>query len=58
MTQERAKEIIALGNQWSNYSKHCTPAEDKEVRDLWMTMPGYTCWYDALLRIARGQQAA
>lgn len=55
MTLERAHEIIKLGSQWSNYSKFCTPEEDKEIRDLWMTMPGYTCWYDALLRISRGE---
>lgn len=52
MTPERAQEIIEHGRQWSNYSKHCTADEDKEVRDLWQTMPGHTCWYDALRRIA------
>ncbi len=55
MTPERAKEIMELGRQWANPGKYCTPAEDNEVRDLWLTMPGYTCWYDALLRISNRQ---
>jgi len=56
MSPERAQEIIAAGNQWHNWSKHCTASEDKEVRDLWMTLPGYTCWYDALRRFAYPKQ--
>ena len=56
MTKERAEEINRLGSQWSNYSKFCTPEEDKEIRDLWLTMPGDSCWHDALLRIARGEE--
>lgn len=55
MTPERAKEIIRLGGFWANYSAHCTAEEDAEVRALWATMAGSTCWYDALLRIARGE---
>ena len=56
MTPERAKEILARGSRWSNWSKHCTQAEDKYVRKLWGTLPGYTCWYDALIRIAKGEK--
>ena len=52
MTPERAKEILKLGSRWSNWSKHCTPEEDREIKDKWHTMPGYTCWYDALCRFA------
>ncbi len=55
MTPERANEIIRAGSRWSNYSKHCTPEEDTEVRRRWSTMAGSTCWYDALLRFARGE---
>ena len=55
MTQDRANEILKLGSQWSNFSKHCTKEEEKEVMDKWNTMPGYTCFYDALCRIAKGE---
>lgn len=55
MTPERAKQILQAGSQWSNYSKHCDSFEDAEVRAVWDTMPGHTCWRDALVRIARGE---
>ena len=55
MSPERATEIIRLGNQYANYSTFCTSQEYEEVVDLWDTMPGHTCWYDALVRIARGK---
>lgn len=55
MTPERANEIRRLGSRWSNYSSHCTAEEDAYVRLVWSAMPGSTCWFDALLRIARGE---
>ncbi len=32
-----------------------TRREDAEVKTVWETMPGYTCWHDALVRIAKGE---
>lgn len=58
MTKERAQEILKLGSRWHNWSKHCTPAEDEEIRALWRTLPGYTCWYDALLHFAYPERYA
>jgi len=55
VTPKRAKEVISLGNEWCNWSKHCTPEEDTFVRKVWDTMPGYTSWHDALLRISKGE---
>lgn len=52
ITRERAQEIYHAGQQWSNWSKHCTAEEDAEIRGLWKSLPGYTCWFDALLRFA------
>ena len=58
MTAERAKEILKLGAQYSNYSDKMTEAEYREVMALWVTMPGHTCFYDALCRIANGIASA
>jgi hypothetical protein len=55
MTPERAREIIQLGSRWVEYSKHMTDEEKKFVVEKWDTMPGYTCFYDALVRIAKGE---
>lgn len=54
MTCERAREVLHLGEQWSNYSDHMTQKEIDYTRALWKTMPGYTCFYDAIVRIANG----
>jgi len=32
-----------------------TEAENKVVKEVWSTMPGHTCFMDALRRIAEGQ---
>lgn len=62
MTPERAQEIIAQARNtggafcmWSdNIEKVMRPGERDEVRKVWDTMPGYTCFVDALNRIAAG----
>lgn len=33
-----------------------TEEEDAAVKRLWMTMPGTTCYYDAVVRIAKGAE--
>lgn len=32
-----------------------TPDEDKAIKAVWETMPGWTSYWDALLRIAAGK---
>jgi hypothetical protein len=69
MTADRAKYILAnrlLGGDFrfafrkhyntsgSIHSDGITPDEDEAVRALWETMPGYTSYYDAIVRIAKG----
>ncbi len=56
MTPERAKEILQAGAQWCNWGNHVSEEEDIYIRKLWDHMPGYTCWYDALCRIAKGPE--
>ena len=64
MTPQRAQEILALSD-WSGFNclgfgnikpefEPETAAERKEVCKVWDTMPGYTCYRDALLRIING----
>lgn len=36
------------------YADGITEQEDRDIRDLWETMPGSTCYYDAVNRIAKG----
>jgi hypothetical protein len=52
MTPERAQEILSLGMRWHEWAVHTTPAENQEIMEKWRTMPGYTCYFDALLRLA------
>lgn len=56
MTPERAEElrqeILKLGG-WHPIS--ITEEEESTVRMMWATMPGYTCFYDAVARIANGE---
>lgn len=66
MKPERAKELIELCN-WEGFGalmnkpelkptfQKETPEERAIVVRLWDTMPGYTSYYDALKRIAKGQ---
>ena len=56
MTPERAKEILQAGAQWCNWGKKVTPEEDKFINYIWDHMPGYSSWYDALCRIAKGPE--
>lgn len=56
MTPERAREILQLGAQWSNYSDQMTPEEIAYVKRRWRHMPGYTCFYDALCRVAQQRE--
>jgi hypothetical protein len=55
MTSERAYEILRLGAKWCNWGKFCTEEENAFVMEVWDKMPGHTCWYDALVRIAKGK---
>ena len=61
MTSERAAQIIeqaqarAIHGPWSDQLDKVMTAEERaEVLQLWRTMPGYTCFVDALLRIKQG----
>ncbi len=51
MTKERAKEIWNTRGPFGNFKY--TEKEDAQVREVWKHMPGWTCWADALLRIAK-----
>lgn len=71
MTPERAKFILnnpKIGGDFRfAFRRKCDSAtsilhadgiavdEDKFIRDVWATMPGHTCYHDALVRIARGE---
>ena len=54
ITQERAIEIYNAGLKYSNWSDHMTEDEKRFVNEIWRHMPGYTCFYDALMRIVKG----
>lgn len=65
MTPERAAEIIkqaqtrAQYGPWSDQLKKVmTPEEHATVLAVWETMPGHTCYVDALLRIKNRDQNA
>jgi hypothetical protein len=58
MEPKRAAEIIAdamaitaIGPWVDNLDTVMTPNERQEVLDKWRTMPGHTCFFDALCRI-------
>lgn len=70
MTKERAKHILsnalpggdlryAFARSYSPFSRLYTDGltreEDRAVKALWETMPGWTTYSDALWRIARGE---
>lgn len=52
LTPARAREIWQSRNAAGEVS--CSAQEDAQVRAVWKTLPGHTCWMDALARIARG----
>jgi hypothetical protein len=65
MTPERANEIIeqaqakAKHGPWSDQLKKVmTPEEHATILAVWETMPGNTCYVDALLRIKNKDQNA
>lgn len=59
MTPARATEIIrdakarAIHGPWSDQLSNVTADERAEIIAVWETMPGYTCFVDALHRIER-----
>ena len=60
MTKERAQEILnsIYNDRWGwqcNTDKFFRLGEREEVIRKWKTMPGYTCFADALHRIAKGE---
>ena len=60
MTKDRAQEIVNAihADKWGwqgRPDKYFRDGERAEVLVKWHTMPGYTCFADALYRIARGE---
>lgn len=64
ITKERAEEIrqvilwrsggcLGIGVKCP-YAEE-TEEEKSQIMALWKTMPGYTCYYDAVTRITRGE---
>ena len=52
MTPERAQEIL----ETSPFGEVSISAEEKKyVNGVWVRMPGTSCFYDALVRIAKGE---
>jgi len=52
MTPERAKEILDSANDWGGYQDEPTLEERNEIKKVWDTLPGWTCFNDALIAIA------
>ncbi len=44
------RKVVGLAAWYDRADRVLTPAEGEQVRRLWDTMPGYTCWNDAFLR--------
>jgi hypothetical protein len=64
MTPARATEIIrdakarATYGPWSDQLSNVMTADERaEIITVWRTMPGYTCFVDALHRIERNDDA-
>lgn len=71
MTPERANELINLSafgefpyaftpygsvnDQYPIKANGITRQEDEHIKEVWKTMPGYTCYADAVNRIAKGE---
>lgn len=60
MTPTRATEIIEQAHArstcgpWVDQIRHVMSGEERlEVLTVWRTMPGYTCFVDALFQISR-----
>ena len=65
MTPERAKEVYAQCRKqagcgpWSDQLDNVlTSDEDFDLRKLWRTMPGHTCFVDALFRVMHNHPTA
>lgn len=63
MTPQRAREIIQAAydactcGPWCDWlDRVMQPGEKEEVKQVWETMPGDTCFVDAIYRIAREDQ--
>ncbi len=58
LTPARCQEIAEAaqrGPEWiSLLQRHMTPAEEAEVMQVWRSMAGHTCWFDAFCRLWRG----
>lgn len=52
MTPERAMEILGSGNTMGGYADEPCLGERAEVVKVWNTLPGWTCFNDALIAIA------
>ena len=58
MTSTRAAEVMCQSSawpHWGNLMKFMTPEEIEYTFDLWRTMPGYTCFADAVNRIRKNE---
>ena len=60
ITPERAREISYEINQdWTMNPVHrfkpYTADERQEIMRLWTTMPGHTCFHDAVSRLAKAE---
>lgn len=70
MTKERAKFLLSkqkYGDIPMTFLRSCdmpgkkldpegiTEEEDREIKSLWETMPSWTCYMHALMRIANGE---
>ena len=58
MTPERAEEIrkaIWAAHGWAQVGQTYTAEEQREINRFWTKMPGNTSFYDAVVRMARGE---
>lgn len=62
MTPERAREIFVEAKArtglgpWSDQLRNVMTADERmQVLEVWKTMPGSSCFFDALNKIARGE---
>lgn len=52
MTPERALEILKSETWWGGHKEEPTEEERAEVKKVWDTLPGWSCFNDALIAIA------
>jgi len=55
MTPKRAREILDSMSPFG--AMDYTEEEHREITAVWDTMPGHTCFFDAVVRIAKGEPA-